>query len=86
MLQKKTRIKYAPRLAGGDFRVSFSGAFADAIKEGLRAIAKAEGRSMRWVVEECVIDRLGLRPPRYLNMIRPTPLPKRPGAKFRRRS
>lgn len=63
-MNKKTKI-IAPRLANGESRVNDYGRLPDAIKEGLRAIAKAEGKSMSWVKEEVLIDYFDLRQPKY---------------------
>ena len=56
---------FAPRLANGDIRVVDRGRLPDSIKEGLRAIAKAEGKSMSWVKEEVIIDYFNLKRPKY---------------------
>jgi len=55
----------APRLANGDSRVRDYGRLPETIKEGLRAIAKKEGKSMSWVKEEIIIDYFGLSVPKY---------------------
>ena len=57
----------APRLANGELRVRFGSSMPEPVKEGLRAIAKNERKSMSWVVEEVVIDYFSLRRPRYIN-------------------
>jgi hypothetical protein len=56
----------APRLASGDPRVKLYGRLPEAVKEGLRAIARREGKSMSWVIEEVIIDYFGLRRPKYV--------------------
>ena len=56
----------APRLANGRPRVRFGSSMPHAVKEGLRAIAKSERRSMSWVVEEVVIDYFSLAKPKYV--------------------
>jgi hypothetical protein len=55
----------APRLASGRSRVPFGHGLPDAIKDGIRAIATHERKSMSWVMEEAIIDYFGLRPPKY---------------------
>lgn len=62
--EKKTRT-IAPRLANGDSRVPFSHGLPDYIKEGLRAIAAHENKSMSWAMEEVIIDYFGLKRPKY---------------------
>ena len=56
----------APRLANGDSRVRDYGRLPEPVKEGLRAIAKSEGKSMSWVKEEIIIDYFGLKRPKYI--------------------
>lgn len=65
LTKKKTR-QIAPRLANGDSRVNDYGRLPEAIKEGLRAIAKSENKSMSWVKEQVIIDYFNLRRPKYL--------------------
>lgn len=65
MTKKKSTKTIAPRLASGVPRVQFGHGLPDAIKEGLRAIARGERKSMSWLVEEVFIDYFGLRRPRY---------------------
>ena len=60
------RYEIAPRLANGDSRVKDYGRLPEAVKEGLRAIARQEGKSMSWVKEQVIIDYFGLRVPRYI--------------------
>jgi hypothetical protein len=55
----------APRLFNGESRMDFFSRLPPNIKEGLRAIAKKEGKSMSWVIEEVIIDYFGLKRPRY---------------------
>lgn len=64
---KKLRI--APRLANGDSRLKLYGRLPEGVKEGLRNIAKNEGKSMSWVVEEVVIDYFGLKAPKYKKVL-----------------
>lgn len=59
------KIMIALRLANGDSRVRDYGRLPEEVKEGLRTIARAEGKSMSWVKEEIIIDYFGLRAPRY---------------------
>lgn len=56
----------APRLANGDSRVRDYGRLPEEVKEGLRAIAKDERKSMSWVKEEIIIEYFGFRRPRYV--------------------
>lgn len=63
--RKRTQI--APKLASGQPRVRDYGRLPEAVKEGLRAIAKAEGKSMSWVKEEIIIDWFDLPKPEYKN-------------------
>lgn len=58
--------KQAPRLANGDSRVKDYGRLPEEIKEGLRDIAKMEGKSMSWVKEEVIIEFFRLRRPKYV--------------------
>lgn len=57
----------APRLANGRSRIRFGSSMPAPVKEGLRAIAKHERKSMSWVIEEVVIDYFSLERPRYIN-------------------
>jgi hypothetical protein len=65
---RNTRIKrtQAPRLANGDSRVKDYGRLPESIKEGLRDIARMEGKSMSWVKEEVIIAFFHLRRPQYV--------------------
>lgn len=56
----------APRLASGDSREAFGHGLPAEVKEGLRAIARREGKSMSWVMEEVIIDYFNLRRPKYV--------------------
>lgn len=58
--------KQAPRLANGDSRVKDYGRLPEPIKEGLRDIARMEGKSMSWVKEEVIIRFFHLRQPKYV--------------------
>jgi Ribbon-helix-helix protein, copG family len=62
-VKKKT---IAPRLASGDPRVGFGHGLPYAIKEGLRAIAQRENKSMSWVMEEVIIRYFKLPTPEYI--------------------
>jgi hypothetical protein len=62
----RTKTKFAPKLANGDSRVKDYGRLPEPIKEGLREIAKMEGKSMSWVKEEVIIDYFNLRRPKYI--------------------
>lgn len=65
-MSKRYVIRIAPRLANGDSRVKDYGRLPEEVKEGLRAIAKSEGKSMSWVKEEIIIQYFGLKVPRYI--------------------
>lgn len=65
-MPKPIKKTIAPRLANGDSRVSFGHGLPEPIKEGLRAIAIHEHKSMSWVMEEVIIDYFGLKRPKYL--------------------
>lgn len=62
---KKTKT-IAPRLANGDSRIPWGGRLPEDIKEGLRAIAIDENKSVSWVMEEVVIDYFHMRRPKYI--------------------
>lgn len=62
--RKLARI-IAPRLANGRPRANFGSRMPEEVKEGLRAIARRERKSMSWVVEEVVIDYFDLKRPVY---------------------
>lgn len=55
----------APRLASGDPRVRFALNLPDAVKEGLRRIARMENKSMSWALEEVVYDYFHLKRPKF---------------------
>jgi hypothetical protein len=57
----------APRLASGDPRVAFGHGLPEPVKEGLRAIARNEGKSTSWVMENVIVDYFDLPRPRYLS-------------------
>jgi len=67
---KKT-IQTAPLLSRGQ-RVRLYGRLPEPVKEGLRAIARMEGKSMSWVVEEVIIRYFKMRTPAYKNVLRTT--------------
>ena len=56
----------APRLADGRARVPFGHGLPLAIKEGLREIARLEGKSMSWVMEEVIIRYFHMKRPEYV--------------------
>lgn len=62
---RKTRI-IAPRLLSGDSRESIGHGLPPEIKQGLRAIAKSENKSVSWVLEEIIIDYFGFKRPKYI--------------------
>lgn len=66
-MAKKLTLTIAPKLANGDSRVRDYGALPSAVKEGLRSIAKSEGKSMSWVKEQVIIDYFQLKMPKYKN-------------------
>ena len=69
MASKRTdgrKQQQAPRLANGDSRVKDYGRLPEDVKEGLRDIARLEGKSMSWVKEEVIIDYFNLRKPKYI--------------------
>lgn len=55
----------APKLASGDPRVNWGGRLPDYIKDGLKAIARRQNKSVSWVMEEVVIRYFHLRTPKY---------------------
>ena len=59
------KFTIAPKLANGDSRVRDYGRLPEEIKEGLRAIARHERKSMSWIKEEIIIDYFNLRKPKY---------------------
>jgi len=60
----KARLIALP-LARGEIRLRTYGRLPRAVKEGLRAIARSENKSMSWVVEEVLIDYFDLKRPNY---------------------
>jgi len=56
----------APRLANGKSREAWGGRLPEAIKYGLYQIARREGKSVSWVMEEVIIQFFGLNQPRYI--------------------
>jgi hypothetical protein len=62
----KKPMQQAPKLANGEPRVKDYGRLPSDIKEGLRAIARMEGRSMSWVKEQVIIDYFHLKRPKYV--------------------
>ena len=58
----------APRLADGSCRVAFGHGLPNEIKEGLRKIARLEGKSMSWVMEEVIIRYFHMERPEYVGM------------------
>lgn len=55
----------APRLSNGDSRLGIGHRLPANIKDGLRAIAARENKSVSWVIEEVIIAYFGMRTPRY---------------------
>lgn len=66
MDKKKSARTIAPRLADGRKRVQSGGSLPPAIKEGLRKIARMEGKSMSWVKEEVIIRYFRMKRPEYI--------------------
>jgi hypothetical protein len=62
----KQTIQFAPRLASGSSRVRVYAAWPEDIKEGLRAIARLERKSMNWVIEQVIIRYFRLERPDYV--------------------
>ena len=65
MAKKKAKL-IAPRLLSGARRVGFGHGLPEEIKEGLRAIAHKENKSMSWVMEEVIIRYFHLPKPQYV--------------------
>jgi hypothetical protein len=63
---KRHKITIAPRLASGERRVNDYGRLPLEVKEGLRAIAKSEKKSMSWVKEQVIIRFFQLHKPEYV--------------------
>lgn len=63
---ERPKKRIAPRLANGESRTAVYAAWPDDVKEGLRAIAEDENKSMNWVVEEVVIRFFHLKRPVYV--------------------
>jgi hypothetical protein len=55
----------APRLFNGDSREAIAHGLPPGIKDGLRAIARREKKSVSWVLETIIIEHFGFRRPRY---------------------
>lgn len=55
----------APRLANGDTREAFGHGLPPEVKDGLRAIARRERKSMSWVLEQVIIQYFHLPEPVY---------------------
>lgn len=62
---KAYRKQIAPRLANGRSRESWGGRLPEAVKYGLYQIAREQGKSVSWVMEEVVIDYFKLNAPVY---------------------
>lgn len=63
---KRQPIQFAPRLLSGYARVRVYAAWPEDIKEGLRAIARMERKSMNWVIEQVIIRYFRLQKPEYV--------------------
>lgn len=62
---RSAKRRIAPRLEDGTCRVGIGHGLPPEVKEGVRAIARAEGQSVSWVLEQVIIDYFGLKKPRY---------------------
>jgi hypothetical protein len=56
----------APRLKSGDSRDAIGHGLPPEIKDGLRAIAKSENKSLSWVLETIIIEYFGFKKPKYI--------------------
>jgi hypothetical protein len=56
----------APRLFSGERRESIGHGLPPAIKMGIRQIARAENKSVSWVLEEIIIRYFGFKKPKYI--------------------
>lgn len=65
MRAKRARI-IAPRLLSGDKRESIGHGLPPEIKQGLRAIARSENKSVSWVLEQIIIEYFGFNEPQYI--------------------
>lgn len=64
---RKIKVRtIAPRLANGDSRESIGHGLPPEIKEGLKAIARSENKSVSWVLEQIIIKYFGFRQPKYI--------------------
>lgn len=68
MARQKREI--APRLASGHARDLNYGRLAPEIKEGLRAIARMERKSMSWVIEQVLTEFFQLKEPTYVREVK----------------
>lgn len=66
MAVKTWKRQIAPRLANGESRVNFGSRLPSHVKEGIRAIANHEKKSMSWTMEEIIIRYFGFRAPKYI--------------------
>jgi hypothetical protein len=64
LTKRRPRI-IAPQLANGESRVKDYGRLPESVKEGLRDIARHEGKSMSWVKEQVIIRYFKLDKPEY---------------------
>lgn len=70
MAPKKKAIKQiAPRLRYAGKRQSWGGGLPPSVKIGIKSIARAEGKSVSWVLEQVVIDYFALSAPIYLGNV-----------------
>jgi len=56
----------APRLKNGDKRESIGHGLPPEIKQGIKAIAHHENKSVSWVLEQIIIEYFGFRQPKYI--------------------
>lgn len=62
---RKYHKAIAPRLTSGERRISNAGALPPRVKAALQVIARSEGQSVSWVMEQMVIEYFGIICPSY---------------------
>ena len=65
-LNKIEKKEIAPRLASGERREHNTHGLPPVIKEGLRAIARKENKSLSWILETVVLEYFGFKTPKYI--------------------
>jgi len=68
MTKRKFKKRIAPRLANGERRETASNGLPPDVKEALQAMAKAEGKSYSWMMEEVIIRYFHLPRPIYIKV------------------